>query len=95
MTTEAAEGPEQPALRAERRGQHPQGEAGEAASVTAAKEYAHEESAEYYRQFNHSTGTAVVRNRMPGGVGGRREQSRLLPDAKKKGEKKKKGVGDT
>ena len=26
------------------------------------------------------TGTAVVRNRMPGGVGGRREQSRLLPD---------------
>jgi hypothetical protein len=27
-----------------------------------------------------STGTAVVRNRMPGGVGGRREQSRLLPD---------------
>jgi len=27
------------------------------------------------------TGTAVVRNRMPGGVGGRREQSRLLPDA--------------
>ena len=25
-------------------------------------------------------GTAVVRNRMPGGVGGRREQSRLLPD---------------
>ena len=27
------------------------------------------------------TGTAVVRNRTPGGVGGRREQSRLLPDA--------------
>ena len=80
MTTEAAEGPEQPALRAERRGQHPQAEAVEAASVTAVKEYAHEEPAEYYRQFNHSTGTAVVRNRMPGGVGGRREQSRLLPD---------------
>ena len=27
------------------------------------------------------TGTAVVRNRMPGGVGERREQSRLLPDS--------------
>ena len=27
-----------------------------------------------------ATGTAVVRNRMPGGVGGRRERSRLLPD---------------
>jgi len=26
------------------------------------------------------TGTAVVRNRTPGGVGGRREQSRLLPN---------------
>ena len=26
------------------------------------------------------TGTAVVRNRMPGGVRGRREQSRLLLD---------------
>ena len=25
-------------------------------------------------------GTAVVRNRMPGGVGGRLEQSSLLPD---------------
>ena len=55
MTTEAAEGPDQPALMAERRGQYPQGEAGEAASVTAVKEYAHEEPAEYYRQFNHST----------------------------------------
>ena len=32
-----------------------EGEAGEAASVTAVKEYAHEEPAEYYRQFNHST----------------------------------------
>ena len=31
---------------AERRGQHPQGEAGEAASVTAVKEYAHEETAD-------------------------------------------------
>ena len=30
---------------------------------------------------NHTiAGTAVVRNRMPGGVGGRREQFRLLPD---------------
>ena len=29
------------------------------------------------------TGTAVVRNRMPGGVGGRREQSRLLPDSRR------------
>ena len=46
MTTEVAEGPAQPALSAERRGQHPQGEAAEAASVTAVKEYAHEESAE-------------------------------------------------
>ena len=45
MTTEAAEGPDQPALMAERRGQHPQGEAGEAASVTAERENAHEEPA--------------------------------------------------
>ena len=46
MMTEAAEGPDQPALMAERRGQYPQGEAGEAASVTAVKEYSHEEPAE-------------------------------------------------
>ena len=51
MTAEAAEGPEQPALRAERRGQHPQGEAVEAASVTAAKEYAHEEPADVTGSF--------------------------------------------
>ena len=51
MTTEAAEGPEQPALMAERRGQHPQGEAGEAASVTAVKEYAHEEPADVTGSF--------------------------------------------
>ena len=51
MTTEAAEGPEQPALMAERRGQYPQGEAGEAASVTAVKEYAHEEPADVTGSF--------------------------------------------
>ena len=51
MTTEAAEGPEQPALMAERRGQYPQGEAGEAASVTAVKEYAHEETADVTGSF--------------------------------------------
>ena len=48
MTTEAAEGPDQPALRAERRGQYPQGEA---ASVTAVKEYAHEEPADVTGSF--------------------------------------------
>ena len=36
---------------AERRGQYPQGEAGEAASVTAVKEYAHEESADVTGSF--------------------------------------------
>ena len=51
MTTEAAEGPEQPALMAERRGQYPQGEAGEAASVTAVKEYSHEEPADVTGSF--------------------------------------------
>ena len=51
MTTEAAEGPDQPALMAERRGQYPQGEAGEAASVTAVKEYAHEEPADVTGSF--------------------------------------------
>ena len=51
MTTEAAEGPDQPALMAERRGQYPQGEAGEAASVTAVKEYAHEEPADVAGSF--------------------------------------------
>ena len=51
MTTEAAEGPEQPALMAERRGQYPQGEAGEAASITAVKEYAHEEPADVTGSF--------------------------------------------
>ena len=34
----------------------------------------------YDHQLKRLTWTAVVRNRMPGGVGGRREQSRLLPD---------------
>ena len=51
MTTEAAEGPDQPALMAERRGQYPQGEAGEAASVTAVKESAHEETADVAGSF--------------------------------------------
>ena len=36
---------------AERRGQYPQGEAGEAASVTAVREYAHEESADVTGSF--------------------------------------------
>ena len=36
---------------AERRGQYPQGEAGEAASVTAVKEYAHEEPADVTGSF--------------------------------------------
>ena len=51
MTTEAAEGPDQPALMAERRGEYPQGEADEAASVTAVKEYAHEEPADVTGSF--------------------------------------------
>ena len=36
---------------AERRGQYPQGEAGEAASVTAVREYAHEEPADVTGSF--------------------------------------------
>lgn len=46
MTTEAAEGPAIPALGAKRSGRNPQSAATEAASVTAVREYAHEEPTE-------------------------------------------------
>ena len=36
------------------------------------------------RSRKGDAGTAVVRNRMPGGVGGRLEQSSLLPDLARK-----------
>jgi hypothetical protein len=43
MTMEAAEGPAEPALVAKQGGQYPPSAAGEAASVTAVKDNAHEE----------------------------------------------------
>ena len=75
MTTEAAERPVVPVLTAERGGQYPPDKAGEAASVAAVREYAHEEptdvlSAVLDRPNMQRAYDRVMRNKGAPGVDG-------------------------